>query len=125
MLLRWSVALLPELLYEWNTLVLERGKKPSSSLSSLSAHQATVQLDIASMGCVACINSIDSALKQTPGVIEVSSSLNPLGMKGGQAMVRVQATSSRELDHRLSELCQAVRQTGFEDCSIASVQRSL
>jgi copper chaperone CopZ len=73
-------------------------------------------------GCVACINSIDSALKSKPGVVQAAASLKPVGLKGGEATVRLAATDESQLKQQLDTLCQAVQAAGFDGCTIESVK---
>ena len=63
MIVSWGMALLPEWLYIWNKY------KPKVSISHhrnekaiISKRTMTVQLHVPSMGCVACVNKINSSL---------------------------------------------------------------
>jgi len=116
-LLRWSIALLPEGLDTWNRYQ-ERKQAPYP----LGRLEARVELDIPTMGCVACINTIDRHLRQTNGVVEAASSLNPLGLKGGQATVRLRANSQKEIDEMVATVTQSVEEAGFKECQVLSVR---
>ena len=151
--LRWFVALLPELLDVWN-IYLEHQQQQmkvqslddkmvtaceTSNNTLLQPLQATITLSIPTMGCVACINTIDSSLRQVAstttfdkqqeqeqqqGVIQaISTTLNPFGIKGGQACIQVQVRNQYELDQLIQQLVQAVHVAGFEPCIVDSVKK--
>ena len=112
--LRWSVALLPEALDLYNSWRRTPKRKTSSTVPAL---EAKVRLSIPTMGCVACIQTIDAALRRVEGVVEASSALNPLGAKGGYATVRFHVHDDddpTELHQRIESLMQSVRAAGFE-----------
>lgn len=96
--LRWLIALLPEMVHVWNNAKVRREKpplqhhqqQPSSYTSEPNAPTMEVKVEIPTMGCVACINKIDAALRQVPYVMEASSSLNPFGAKGDMPSSRLQ-----------------------------------
>ena len=105
------------------------------------------------MGCVACINTIDSVLRQTtipnddddnndalavaaasrghdripppPRVLQAASSLLPLGAKGGQAQIQVQASNESELHQLVHALVESVQAAGFDSCQVQSVVRAV
>lgn len=60
---------------------------------------ATVKLDFPTLGCVACIHTINHELQQTSQqeVVQVSLSLHPLGAKGGQAVMQLVARSEEQV----------------------------
>jgi copper chaperone CopZ len=118
--LRWSIALLPEGLHLWNRYQEGRVAVPEETLPL----DATVQLEVPTMGCVACINKIDSSLKQAvPGrILSAESSLKPLGMKGGQATVRFAAQSQVEVDQIVQSLLNAVEKAGFANGHVEKVR---
>lgn len=126
--LRWSIALLPETIHLWN--IMKASYRPDrnqtgnvSSLPDLPRKLiATVQMDIPTMGCVACINGIDAALRQVSGVQYAASSLNPLGAKGGQAEVRIAADTEEEVDAVVESLAAVVARVGFPGGVVESVR---
>jgi copper chaperone CopZ len=116
-MLRWSVALLPEALDVWNrrnALDTASSAPPSRNLI------ATVQLDIPTMGCVACIKSVNNALRQIPGVEHAVSSLDDKG-NGGQAQVRIAADSRDDVDAIVATLQAAVTDAGFFGSKVDSL----
>jgi copper chaperone CopZ len=117
--LRWTLTLLPEILDIWNNR--NWFKSPQREVSNNNLLVADVKLDIPTMGCVACINSIDQAIRQTNGVESASSSLNPLGMKGGQAEVRLTGNTEEEIYDIVRSLTAAVEKAGFPDSKADTV----
>jgi copper chaperone CopZ len=132
------MALLPEALHVLNTLVERRLADDKIDLDTNTPpgiFHATVELDIPTMGCVACINSIDAALRNSvavskmdskkggPRVLEAVSSLLPLGQKGGRATVRVSASNDEELTLLTNALVHAVTKVGFASCTVQSVRK--
>jgi copper chaperone CopZ len=121
MLTRWSVALLPEGLFLWNKYFVER----SLTNDDLSANTlyADVELDVPTMGCVACINSIDTALQRMMGVRHAAASLHT-HKKGGMVAVQVVAASDAQVKELVSELCSVVGKAGFAGCVAKVVETS-
>jgi copper chaperone CopZ len=108
-MLRLSVALLPEVLDAWNR------RSALNTVSSALPNRnliATVQLDIPTMGCVACVRSVNNALRQIPGVEHAASSLNDKG-NGGKAQVRIAADSEDDVNAIATTLQAAVADAGF------------
>lgn len=134
--LRWSVALMPEGLHFWNALVRRRRVAASldqhqprlaaTTAAAAAPISATIHLNIPSMGCVACISNIDSALqvrKENARVVEAASALYPFGRKGGEATIRVEALTERHVDEIVNDLIEAVEKAGFEGASVSSVRK--
>ncbi|GAX28438.1 hypothetical protein FisN_4Hh371 [Fistulifera solaris] len=117
---RWLVALSPELLHIWNVWSENNRQHVSSDVSAM-PFQATLKLDIPTMGCVACINKINSALNTDGRILEANSELNPLGAKGGYATVRVASQTREELDQLCEKIVQSIEKAGFEPCRIESM----
>jgi hypothetical protein len=126
-LFRWTIALLPEYVYGWNALVRRRQKITIQSDDAPMTIRTTVQLNIPSMGCVACINSIDVALlglrTEHARIRRAVSTLNPLGAKGGQAVVEFDLADAARVDETIESLCAAVERAGFNGCTIESVRQ--
>ena len=123
LLTRWSVALLPEGLYWFNKYVVEARANTRAQDLSLNTLTALVELDIPTMGCVACINSIDKALQRHEGVHYASASLHEQ-KKGGMAAVQVVGASATQIQERVEELCSVVEQAGFGGCVVKNVATS-
>jgi copper chaperone CopZ len=134
--LRWSISLLPEVVDLWNryshykpiATASATTQEPANRFTStvaLPSLKMTVKLDIPTMGCVACISKIDAALRQAaPGrVVEATSFLNPLGAKGGQASIQLEAVQSPvEMDQILESLIKSVQAAGFDPCGVESIK---
>ena len=83
-----------------------------------------MELDVPTMGCVACINSIDKALqRQVVGVRHASASLHA-HKKGGMATVQVVGASETQVQERIEELCRAVEGAGFGGCTVKDITTS-
>lgn len=127
--LRWLIALLPEMVHVWNNAKVRREKpplqhhqqQPSSYTSEPNAPTMEVKVEIPTMGCVACINKIDAALRQVPYVMEASSSLNPFGAKGGYAVVKIAIPQSQTHD----EVLASETETTTATTSLYTVMESL
>lgn len=115
--LRWAVALMPEAVHIWNN----RGRSLASHYQAVNIHQrhAVVYLNIPSMGCVSCINKIDSTLKKMKHVLSSNSWLNE---SGGQAQVQITANSQEEMDSTAASLTMAIQAAGFPDSAVVSVE---
>lgn len=119
-ILRWTVALLPEVLHLWNSRRPRRLPPVAASTPT-----AQIELDIPSMGCVACIANIDAALLDADRlrVRQAVSSLHPLGQKGGVATVEVAAEDDAELYAIVDALIEAVGKAGFDGCTVAAIRK--
>lgn len=117
---RWMVALSPEFLHLWN--VWKEDNRSTASEVTTMPFQATLKLDIPTMGCVACINKINSALQEDERILEAHSALNPLGAKGGHATVRVASQTREELDQLFETIVKSIENAGFEPCRIKSME---
>jgi hypothetical protein len=122
------VALLPEMVHLYNKYSSAPAAPPSSRRhskeNSESLHQVDIELDIASMGCAACIASINHALRQQNHVVSASSQLKPLGAKGGTASIRLGVSSPNDVSAQIQALIHAVAKTGFDGATVTSVRTS-
>jgi len=103
--------------------------------------ESTIELDIPTMGCVACINTIDAALwKVKPAkrsgtvdsdanveIVQAASSLyHPLtdgpDKKGGRAVVKLRASPEIGQNAIQAALVDAVAQSGFDGATVQSVR---
>jgi hypothetical protein len=136
--LAWSaiqtgVALLPEALDAYNhrkalQQVMADGSSSSSSPGATMKIKANVQLDVPTMGCVACIRAIDGALQGQAvaeggaRVVRASSFLNPLGIKGGVVKIVAEARDEKALSELVSRLIDATDSVGFAGATVASLR---
>ena len=105
-------ALMPELLHIWNNHSWRRREGRATLLSINANVCVTVELDIPSMGCAACINKIDSTLNGISGVINSRSWLidDP---KGGRARMVISAKSNHDFDEIIKSVVERVASSGF------------
>ena len=119
--LRWVLALLPEVLHLWNNrdeyLVPKRKLATTKNQYNL---DAVVTLDIPTMGCVACINKIDKALRQVGD--QVVTAKSKLKESGGEARVQIVANSNSEIQSLVASLINSVNDAGFFGSSVDSIQ---
>ena len=94
-----------------------------ATLSSLPI-TAKLQLNIPTMGCVACVNKVDSSIRQcksSSNVREETSWLTEGDAKGGMAELLISASTNEELDKIVEEVADAVNNAGFK-CDVESLQ---
>jgi copper chaperone CopZ len=136
-LIRYAVALMPEAVSGWNALLRTRwrnNRKGTSATTMLADNtdakliQATLVVEVPTMGCVACVNKIESSLRNcAPGNVETASSwLNPkddtaTGKKGGRAKIEVRVSSRKELDDLTRSLVAAIEDAGFNGSTIENL----
>lgn len=112
-----SAALLPEIVHFWNFGTRYFLKQRSSVGASLTKgrYVATVQLLVPTMGCVACINKINSSIESSSwenmNILECDSWLSETE-KGGKVKVRVSANSEEEMGSLAELLTNAVSKAG-------------
>jgi copper chaperone CopZ len=138
-LIRWIISLLPEIVSIYNTLTtaqISTSTSPSSSVPTISGgdsvmlvenneslsddvtyNKVTAKFTIPTMGCVACINKINSAIRSvTAGsdrIIQSSSQLNDNDTKGGEAIVEFICVSDSEHDTIIQEIQNSISNAGF------------
>lgn len=131
--LRWSlrtpcylfVALLPEILYLWNEHVMSKSR---SSLTFKGRQgqgvkiRGMAELSIDGMGCVACINKVDSSIRRSAveHLRESRSWLHESG-KGGMARIEFWARSEDHAREIAESAATAVREAGFNPCSVSNL----
>lgn len=161
-LLRYAIAFLPEFVFIWNELLrrsssrlwMSWGKKKEEksikapttattdgvSIINDTIMKATVIVEIPTMGCVACINKIESCLRQCASSTAIESAksfLNPTittssttstnskdknkKKKGGYAQITVRAASKNELDDLVLQFITAIDSAGFKNSRIQNV----
>ena len=106
-------ALMPELLHIWNNnarrwLIASRANTTGNDANV----RATVELDIPSMGCAACINKIDSTISGCNGVLSGRSWLED-DPKGGRARFVIATNSVDDVDAIISSVTGKVNGSGF------------
>ena len=114
--LAFFFALMPELLHMWNN---HSWRLRATKMTGDANFCATVQLDIPSMGCAACINKIDSTITGSSGVLNTRSWLvdDP---KGGRARFVITANSFDDVDEIIKAVVEQVDSSGFP-CKVDTV----
>jgi hypothetical protein len=76
------------------------------------------------MGCVACINKIESSLRQcAPSkIVDAASWLDPDKLKGGRAKVSFVADSKEEMDSVVQLVVNTIEGAGFGGASVATLK---
>mmetsp|Transcript_13393 Transcript_13393/g.33712 ORF Transcript_13393/g.33712 Transcript_13393/m.33712 type:complete len:339 (-) Transcript_13393:36-1052(-) len=130
-LVRYAIALMPEFVFVWNEVLRSYWRRRNASNNEgapENAIQATLIVEVPTMGCVACVNKIQSSLRsRAPDKIETASSwLNPKPKeegekKGGRAKIVVKASSRDELDDLAKSLVGAIEDAGFQGSTIESL----
>lgn len=153
---RSVIALLPEGLHLWtnyrneryrniNAEVDEIGDISTTAESSINSKDSAseesvndgsinmaMELDVPTMGCVACINKIDRTMRESQEqnrginkVQHVSSILYPDKTKGGKTVVQLSVDSMEEAREIGSGLVEELHKLGFPDASITCQQTDL
>ena len=132
-LLRIGLALLPEFIHVWNVAMRSfRTKRRQENVSVLSGSgeaapiiSATMIVDVPTMGCVACINKIDSALQRQMdaknNIVSAKTWLDSDSPKGGKTKVRFDATSEEELLNAKNQVLQTIEAAGFKGSSVVTL----
>eukprot|EP00532_Pseudo-nitzschia_australis_P003497 CAMPEP_0168187408 /NCGR_PEP_ID=MMETSP0139_2-20121125/15011_1 /TAXON_ID=44445 /ORGANISM="Pseudo-nitzschia australis, Strain 10249 10 AB" /LENGTH=351 /DNA_ID=CAMNT_0008109603 /DNA_START=254 /DNA_END=1309 /DNA_ORIENTATION=+ len=147
LMVRYSIALLPEVVFWRNEIVRTnwRNQKRRSSGETTTAAaaaaaekntsipllRATLIVDVPTMGCVACINKIESSLRQcSPKNIDGATSwlnednnnnIKMNGKKGGRARIEVCAESKEELDSVTQSVIGVIENAGFRGTTVQSL----
>jgi len=119
--LRLSLALLPEIVDLWNRWLAHSWKQRfDKEIVDADTFTATVEIEIPTMGCVACINKIDNSLRNSApaNVIEATSWLDATKEKGGRATVRVAAKSQEQLNAINDGLLKSINEAGFSGSQV-------
>jgi len=121
-LFRWTVALMPEIVHVWNNYVAKRTRKRHEGRDGSVAHYTTMELTIPTMGCVACINKVDSSIRNcAPDKITDATSWLEPSEKGGRALVRAVVSTKEEAESLANTVAKSVQAAGFEPCIVESI----
>lgn len=125
------LAFLPESLDIWNTVRSRQWQQTSRDnnnkvgASSLLPVSAKLRLNCPTMGCVACVNKIDTSIRQCKSaannIREEMSWLTETAKKGGTAELTISATTNEEIDRIAKEVVAAVEKAGFQ-CDVESLR---
>eukprot|EP00984_Skeletonema_dohrnii_P002365 scaffold821_cov123-Skeletonema_dohrnii-CCMP3373.AAC.5 len=111
------LAFLPELVYIFNSLARNQWKKEKYTSLQNNAVTARLQLAIPTMGCIACVNKIDTSIRQCDSATSITqekSWLTEGSEKGGKAELKISAQSREEIDKVVQNVVTAIKNAGFE-----------
>ena len=95
-----------------------------TSLTSSNVMEAKLKLNIPTIGCVACVKKVNSAIRgcnsAAAHILDESSWLT--GTKGGEAEVIIRGSSIEEIDQIVEEVVTAVKVAGFR-CDVESITK--
>jgi copper chaperone CopZ len=125
---RFSLALLPEMVhwsnnYRTRKWTIKKRIKIEHGHPHTQLQEAQIELDIPTMGCVACINKIDAAIRSTAPLQIISSEswLDSARRKGGNSLIRLSVSSKEEADFIAESIVEKVEQAGFDSCRVESM----
>jgi hypothetical protein len=123
-IIRFSMAFMPEVLHFWNKYVRYQWRRERSRETRDSILTAIVEIDVPTMGCVACINKIDASIRQCAPehIIDATSWLDPALPKGGRTKVQVSATSEAELNSITQSILKSIEGAGFGGSSVETIE---
>ena len=122
----WMIALMPEWIHLFNTYLVKQFRAKQTNIVKTANEtnvsdilSAELELNISGMGCVACIQKIDSSTRNSSNnVKDASSWLLPKEMNGqkkcGKAIVLIKGGSIKDLEHSATKVIQAVEKAGFQ-----------
>ncbi len=86
--------------------------------------ETKLKLNIPTMGCVACVNKVNSSIRgcnsAAEHILDESSWLT--GAKGGEAELIIRGRTREEIDHIVEEVVDAVKVAGFR-CDVESISK--
>jgi copper chaperone CopZ len=123
---RYSIALMPEGVHFWNELRKRQWRnrvESTANSADQSRIRATVMVDIPTMGCVACINKIESSLRAcAPNNVLTASSWLEEDRKGGCAKLDVYVDSEDDLKALSQTVVDAIERAGFQDSVVTATE---
>jgi copper chaperone CopZ len=118
LLFRWTIALLPELLFAWNNnrmIVPQKQRPRTNNVNDIERTTMTIKLVVPTMGCVACINAIQNAVSRVDGVESVSSHLQETG---GETVVRLSSPNGSSVAVTEQMIVKAIADSGFPGAKV-------
>ncbi len=129
--LRISLALLPEMVDLFNRWLAYFWRKRLETSVDAQKIMAMVEIEIPTMGCVACINKIDNSLRQSAplNIVDATSRLDAQKEKGGRATVHMAVNSQEELDAINEAILKSINAAGFSgsrviDCRVENKEKT-
>jgi len=125
---RWTIlslllTFLPECIDILNRIRTRKVEQQKNNDIQQTMSSAKLTLDCPTMGCVACVNKIDSSIRQcksSANIIEETSWLTDTS-KGGKAELLISAATKKNIYQIVDEVIAAIKKNGFE-CSVDSIQ---
>ena len=136
----WCLALLPEITHVYNINVQKQYLSTENEESSVKLDDtsldalivANIEVDVPSMGCVACINKISASMvpftkkaSNDAKVIGASAYLNEKSeersKRGGRVQFKVQGNSLDQVEEMVKDVTNAITESGF-NCVVSSIQ---
>ncbi len=100
------------------------GSEANSILTLDKRMTATLRLNVPTMGCVACVNKIDSTIRQfglrNRNIRDGASWLTDGSQKGGMAELKITGSSADEIEKMKDEVMAAIENAGFT-CDVNSL----
>lgn len=123
-LIRFSIAFMPELMHFWNKYERYQWRRERTSETRDSLLTAIVEIDVPTMGCVACINKIDASVRQCAPkhITDATSWLDSARPKGGRTKVQVSATSEAELNSITQSILKSIEGAGFGGSRVDTIE---
>ena len=128
--LEWTIislllAFLPEMVDVWNKIrQIQQKQSYIDDFSTSLPISAKLRLNCPTMGCVACVNKIDSSIRQckfsSANIKEETSWLTNGSEKGGMAEMMIQGKNNDEIDDVVKEVMSALEKAGFK-CTVKSL----
>mmetsp|Transcript_28312 Transcript_28312/g.32118 ORF Transcript_28312/g.32118 Transcript_28312/m.32118 type:complete len:594 (+) Transcript_28312:184-1965(+) len=150
-LLRYTIVFMPEIVFWWNKILRSKWERQRQQMivtktatitttNSITTNtgkettqqqllQATLVVDVPSMGCVACVNKIESSLRQKSSLKKNISNTDSWltkddsggGSGGGCARIDICYESETELDEVINIVINTIEDSGFRGTTIKSV----
>jgi len=148
-LLRYTIVFMPEIVFWWNKILRSKWErqrqqmmvtKTATITTTNSTHdtgkvttqpqllQATLVVDVPTMGCVACVNKIESSLRQNSSLEKNISNTGSWltkddsgGGGGGCARIDICVESEKELDEVINIVINTIEDSGFRGTTIKSL----
>lgn len=127
----WTVlslvlAFLPECVYFRNKVTTQRFSQTHQSTTNVQHTSlpinAKVTLNIPTMGCVACVNKVDSSIRGCSLSKNIQQEKSWLkDGKGGVAEISVSSETAEGVEKVVQEVKRAVEHAGFQ-CEVGSIQ---
>lgn len=128
---RYSLALMPEGVFfcneyrkrQWQHRVENAATATAPTSMDEGRLRATMMVNIPTMGCVACINKIESRLRScAPNNIATASSWLEKDRKGGSAKLDVYVDSEQDLQALSATVVNAIEGAGFQDSVVTALE---